>query len=118
MPEQNERDIFCKIANKEVPAEILMETNNFIAIPDIHPRVRGHALIIPKKHFTSLIDMPESLGSEMLDIIKKVFEINVRGGAEGFNIVINNLPAAGQLVPHFHVHLLPRKMNDGKGLGL
>ena len=110
--------IFCKIARKEIPAEIVLETGNFIAMPDIHPKVKGHTLILPKKHFTSLIDMPSSLGSELLDIIKKVFELKVKEGAEGFNIVMNNLPAAGQIVMHAHLHLLPRKAKDGKDLGL
>jgi len=110
--------IFCKIARKEIPAEIILETGNFIAVPDVHPKVKGHTLILPKKHFTSLIDMPSSLGSELLDVIKKVFELKAKEGAEGFNLIVNNLPAAGQIVMHCHVHLLPRKAKDGKDLGL
>jgi histidine triad (HIT) family protein len=110
--------IFCKISRKEVPAEIILETGNFIAIPDAHPKVPGHTLIIPKKHFQSMMDMPESLGCELLGAIKRVFELKAKEGAEGFNIIVNNLPAAGQLVPHVHIHLLPRKAKDGKNLGL
>jgi histidine triad (HIT) family protein len=110
--------IFCKISRKEVPAEIILETRNFIAVPDIKPAAVGHTLIIPKKHYNTLIDMPASLGCEMLDIIKQVFELRAKEGAEGFNIAINNFPAAGQIVHHVHVHLLPRKTKDGKKLDL
>ncbi len=113
-----EDDIFCKIAIKEVNADIIYESENFITIPDIHPRTPGHSIILTKKHYTNLMDMPASLGSEMLDVIKKVFEIRAKEGYEGFNIVANNFPAAGQAVMHAHIHLLPRKASDGKDLGL
>ena len=117
-PSGSENCIFCSIAKKEIKGEIVYESENFVAFPDIHPKTTGHTLIIPKKHYTNLIDLPESLGSELLDTLKKVFEIRARQGAEGFNIVMNNFPAAGQLVMHAHLHLLPRKTNDNKGLGL
>ena len=110
--------IFCKIAKKEIKSEIVYESENFIAFPDIRPRVQGHTIIIPKKHYASLIDMPASLGSELLDAVKKIFEKKAKQGAEGFNIVMNNFPAAGQLVMHAHIHLLPRKAKDGKDIGL
>jgi len=118
MADKGNECIFCKIARKEVPSEIILETGNFIAVPDIRPRVKGHTLIITKKHYSTLIDMPSSFGSELLDFIKKLFEIKAREGAEGFNLVANNFPAAGQIIHHVHFHLLPRKARDGKNLGL
>jgi histidine triad (HIT) family protein len=105
--------IFCKIARKEIKAEILEESQNFIAFLDAHPKAKGHTLIIPKKHFTNLMDLPSDLASEMMDMIKKVAEKRIKEGAEGFNIVSNNFPAAGQVVMHTHIHLLPRKSGDG-----
>jgi histidine triad (HIT) family protein len=115
---EKEECVFCKIAKKELPAEIVYESTNFIAFPDVRPRTEGHTIIIPKKHYVNLMDMPESLGSELLETIKKIFEIRAKEGAEGFNIVMNNFAAAGQFVMHAHVHLLPRKGQDGKELGL
>jgi len=104
--------IFCKIARKKLGVEIVYESENFIAFPDANPKCKGHTLIIPRKHFTNIIDMPSILGSELLDAIKKVAEIRFKQGAGGFNVVINTGKEAGQAVMHFHVHLLPRKKNE------
>ena len=104
--------IFCKIARKETKAEIIEETENFTAFPDINPIGEGHTLIASKKHFTNIIALPSDLGEELLDIIKKVAEKKLKEGFEGFNLVMNNFEAAGQAVNHCHVHLIPRKRGD------
>ena len=101
--------VFCKIVRKELQVKIVYESENFLAFPDAHPKVPGHTLIIPKKHFISIIDLPSDLGSELLDVIKRIFEIKK---CEGFNLIMNNFPAAGQLVMHAHMHFLPRKKGD------
>ena len=111
--------IFCKIARGEVLKEkFLYENDNFVAFPDANPKVEGHTLIVPKKHFVNLVDMPETLGSEMMDAIKKVFELRTREGAEGFNVISNVGNAAGQLVMHAHIHVLPRKKQDSWKMGV
>jgi histidine triad (HIT) family protein len=104
--------IFCKIVKGEIPAEIIYESDNFIAIPDAHPKTKGHTLIITKKHFTNIIDMPDSLGSELLEVVKKVGEKKIKDGAHGFNLVNNCGEAAGQVVMHVHFHLMPRKKGE------
>lgn len=104
--------IFCKIAKKSIPVEIVYESKNFIAFPDKNPKTRGHTLIIPKKHFVNLVDLPEVLGGELLETIKRVAEIRFKEGMHGFNIIINNGEAAGQAVMHSHVHLIPRKKGE------
>ncbi len=104
--------IFCKIARKEIKAEIVYESENFIAFPDVNPCGKGHTLIIPKKHFINLIDLPAVLGDELLETMKKVAEIRIKEGAEGFNIIINNGASAGQVVMHSHTHLIPRKKGE------
>ena len=109
---KEEECIFCKIARKEIKTEIVEESDNFIAFPDAKPIVLGHTLIIPKKHFVNILDLPSALGSGLVDIIKRVAEKRIRGGAEGFNLSMNNFPAAGQVVMHAHVHLIPRKKGD------
>ena len=107
--EKQEGCIFCKIASKEISAEIVEESDNFIAFLDASPASEGHTLISPKKHFTNIMDLPSDLGSEMVDIIKRVAEKRLRDGAEGFNLIMNNFPAAGQVVMHAHFHIIPRK---------
>ena len=106
--------IFCKIARKEMHAQFISETDNFIAILDANPRSEGHALIIPKKHYVTLLDIPNTLAKEMLELIKKVcLDILEKKQGDGFNIVMNNLSPAGQVVMHAHVHIVPRKEKDG-----
>ncbi len=110
----NKQDcIFCKIAKKQTPVKIVYENDNFLAFLDMNQKTSGHTLIIPKKHFINIIDLPESLGSELLDAIKRVAEIRLKEGAEGFNIMQNNGKFAGQVIMHAHFHLLPRKKGDG-----
>lgn len=104
--------IFCKIAKKEIPSDIVYEDSNFLAFLDIKPFVKGHTLIIPKKHFVNFLDMPSSLGNELSDFIKRVVEIRIKEGAEGFNLLMRNGKAAGQEVAHAHIHLIPRKAGD------
>ena len=105
--------VFCKIAKKEVEAEIVGESDNFIAFPDANPIIEGHTLIIPRKHFANLMDMPSTLASELIDFVKKIAEEKLRVGFEGFNLFMNNFSVAGQVVEHAHLHLVPRKKGDG-----
>ncbi|MBU3913147.1 MAG: HIT domain-containing protein [Nanoarchaeota archaeon] len=108
----SEECIFCKIARKEIEIEVIFESDNFVAFPDANPCSKGHTLIIPKKHFVNYLDLPAVLGSELLDVIKKVAEIQLREGAEGFNIIVNNGKEAGQVVMHSHTHLIPRRKGE------
>ena len=115
-----ENCIFCKIANKKIPAEIIYESDNFIGFLDIKQIAEGKTLIIPKQHFKTILDIPDSLGSEMLEAIKEVaLSLIKQGKAQGFNLLVNTYEVAGQVVPHAHIHILPRKKGDGlKGLYL
>ena len=110
----------CKIIRKEVPSTIVYESDNFVAFLDINQVAEGKTLLIPKRHFKTILDMPDSLGSEMLEAIKKIaLKLIDEEKAEGFNILINSFEVAGQVVPHAHIHILPRKKDDGlKGLFL
>ncbi len=108
--------IFCKIAQKEIQAYIIKESDRFLAFLDIHPHAPGHTLIIPKEHFVDLLELPEDYGNEFIEISKetaillsKTFQTN------SFTIGINNGPLAGQAVLHLHLHIIPRFKNDGGG---
>jgi len=105
--------IFCKIIEGTIPAKRIAESTNFIAFLDISPTVAGHTLLVPKKHSTNLLDMHEALGNEFLEFAQRVGTGVVAAmKAEGFNLVLNNGPAAGQAVFHTHFHLIPRKSHD------
>jgi histidine triad (HIT) family protein len=106
--------IFCNIANKEIKTKTIYEDDNFISFFDANPLTEGHSLVIPKKHFKTLLDMPDTLGNEFLEAVKKTALKLIKDyKAEGFNILMNNYEAAGQAVNHAHVHILPRKKEDG-----
>ena len=104
--------IFCKMAKKEVKVEIIEESENFFVFPDANPVGPGHTLIVPKKHFVNIMDLPSDLAEEMIDVVKRVAEKKLKEGFEGFNLVMNNFEAAGQAVMHAHLHLVPRKKGD------
>jgi|TARA_Y100000310_G_C20324725_1_gene642407 histidine triad (HIT) family protein len=106
--------IFCKIREGELPNEkVIHENDNFFSIFDVAPQVEGHALIISKRHFETVLDLPGSLGQELLDCIKNTALILIKEkNVDGFNIVQNNFESAGQVVKHFHVHILPREKDD------
>ena len=106
--------IFCKIVKGEIPAEKIFESNNFIVIKDANPKTEGHSLVIPKEHYKTFLDMPASLFGEFLETAKEaVFKLLQQENAEGFNLVMNNYEVAGQIIPHAHLHILPRKKGDG-----
>jgi len=112
MAEQN--CIFCKIARKEIKKKPLIESNNFVAFEDINPINPGHMLIITKKHYVTLLDIPNNLGEELLIFMKKIAnELMDEKYGDGFDILMRNLEVAGQEVPHAHIHIIPRKEGDG-----
>jgi histidine triad (HIT) family protein len=109
--------IFCKIIKEEIPSEKVYEDDNFIGILDANPEMKEHTLIISKKHFKTILDMPSSLGNELLDAVKKIaLKLIDKGKAEGFNLIVNTYKLAGQEVDHVHAHILPRKKGDGMKL--
>ena len=110
--------IFCKIVKGEIPSTKVYSDDNFIGILDVHPKAEGHTLIIPKNHFKTILDVPSTLGIELLDAIKEIGLLLIKDKkGEGFNVIINNGEVAGMVVNHFHVHIIPRNKGDGlKGL--
>ncbi len=106
--------IFCKIAKGEIPSSKLYEDSSFLSFLDIAPANHGHSLVIPKKHYETLIDIPEPELKLLISTVQKVIKAVVKGtGAEGFNVFANNKKVAGQIVPHVHFHIVPRFAGDG-----
>lgn len=110
--------IFCKIANGEIPSRTLYEDEAFRVILDLNPATRGHALIIPKDHASDLHELPEESAGAVMVLAKRLAALmDERLHCDGLNLVQNNGEAAGQTVAHFHLHLIPRYVNDGQTLG-
>lgn len=108
--------IFCKIIKKEIPGEVIYEDQCVLGILDINPCASGHTIIIPKAHAESILDISESEISRVFLAVKNVTDIlNRKLLPDGFTIGINHGAVAGQAVPHFHVHIIPRAKNDGGG---
>ena len=104
--------IFCKIA-REGSRKKIYENDNFFSVSDISPAVKGHSLVISKKHFETVLDLPSTLGQELLDCIKQTtFKLMAEEKADGFNIANNSFRCAGQIVDHVHFHIFPRKKDD------
>ncbi len=102
--------IFCKIANKEIPTDLIYEDENVAAFNDLNPQAPVHFLVIPKKHYASLneIDSSEVLGN----IFSAVPKITKKLGIKEYRTVINTGESAGQTVFHIHVHVMAgRKFN-------
>ena len=106
--------IFCKIIKNELPSCKIYEDNDFISFLDIAPVNKGHALVIPKKHCENLLDFPEELETQFIEVAKKVATAVTKAtNADGFNLSLNNGEAAGQVVFHAHFHIIPRFKGDG-----
>ncbi len=105
--------IFCKIAAGEIPSTTLYEDDDFRVIMDIEPASKGHALILPKEHYTNLYELDDELAAKAMVLAKKMItKLTDILGCEGYNVLQNNGPVAGQTVFHFHMHLIPRYKED------
>ena len=109
--------IFCKIANGEIPSKTLYEDPEFRVILDFGPATKGHALILPKEHAGDLYELPEESAAKAMTLAQKIGKTMVQKlHCDGLNLVQNNGEAAGQTVRHFHLHLIPRYVNDGQSI--
>ena len=109
--------IFCKIVQGEIPCAKVYETDAVLAFLDIAPVNKGHTLIVPKSHYSTLFDVPPEFGHDLLLAMRTVGKVLMDvTGATGLNMGMNNFRTAGQLVFHAHWHLIPRF--DGDGLTL
>lgn len=110
---KNEKCIFCKLANGEIPTNTLYEDDMFRVIFDVNPGNKGHALILPKEHYANLYELPDETAAQTLVLAKKMAAVMTKVfQADGFNLIQNNGECAGQSVFHFHMHLFPRYEGD------
>lgn len=108
--------IFCKIIAGEIPCKKIGESEKAIAFLDIAPLNKGHALVIPKKHFQDIYDIEEEDLKEVIALTRKVANALKKAvQADGINLYQCNEPAAQQVVMHYHMHIIPRFEEDGLG---
>ncbi|MDH5376057.1 MAG: HIT family protein [Candidatus Bathyarchaeota archaeon] len=105
----SEHCTFCEILKNEKTASYVYEDNRTIAILDIRPINEGHTLVIPKKHYENLYEIPDEEVAYLFKIVKKVASaVKKVTNADGKSIFQNNGRAAGQVIFHVHVHIIPR----------
>jgi len=106
--------IFCKIIRGEIPSFKLYEDDLVFAFLDINPVTKGHTLIIPKKHAADIFELDKEYLERIIIMAKKIGEkTKAELGAEGINLYHASGVAAEQSVFHFHLHVIPRKSDDG-----
>jgi histidine triad (HIT) family protein len=106
--------IFCKIARGEIPCARLYEDEHVLSFLDINPINPGHALVITKKHYPTIFEVPVEELKVCIETSQRVARaIHGAIGASGLNLLQNNFRSAGQLIEHVHFHLIPRHTNDG-----
>jgi len=109
--------IFCRIVKGEIPSSKVFEDEFTLAFLDIAPINKGHVLVIPKKHYVDIHDLPEGEFRHVAATLKKVAgALKEATGCSGINVLQANGKIAGQEVFHFHVHVIPRFEGDGLGM--
>jgi len=111
-----ENCIFCKIVDGNIAARIISQDDNAMAFLDAFPLSEGHALIIPKKHYSKIQDMSRGHSSAIFDLLRTVTApIEEALGVKASTIAIHNGIEAGQEISHVHIHIIPRISGDGAG---
>jgi histidine triad (HIT) family protein len=108
--------VFCDIVQRVTSSHIIYEDEEFMAILDKYPISIGHTLVLPKRHLGRVQDLSQK---EFCALYARVYALNAlitsRLGTSASHISINDGPAANQLIPHVHVHIIPRSENDNAG---
>ena len=108
--------LFCKIVSGKIPCYKVYEDATVFAFLDIHPHAKGHAVVIPKIHAVTIFDLEEKQMQPLMLAVKKTMGLlQKKLQPDGFNVGWNSGAAGGQVVPHLHIHILPRYNGDGGG---
>ena len=109
--------VFCSILEGSIPSTKVYEDEHTVAIMDINPLNDGHLLVLSRAHRKDIHEIADVELAAVMSTVKKMAAAVQRGlGPGGINLLQANGPAAFQSVPHFHVHVIPRWDDDGKGL--
>jgi histidine triad (HIT) family protein len=109
-----ENCVFCRIAGGAEQASLIYEDKDVMVFLDARPVNEGHTLVISRKHYENIFEIPDDELANLFKIVKKVAAAIMKGEkAEGIRIVQNNGSAAHQIIFHFHVHIIPE--HEGRG---
>ena len=101
--------IFTEIIEGKLPGFIIFEDEKHVAILDKYPIDTGHSLVIPKKPYEKITDMPKDEVAELFSLVPQIVNAILKAtGAVAFSIAQNNGKEAKQIVPHVHIHIIPR----------
>ena len=102
--------IFSKIIARDIPCYKIAESEDFIAFLDVFPLKKGHTLVVPKKHSENIFDIEKDDLKQVIFASKEIAQKMRDLGCAGVNIYNNNGAVSGQIVFHFHIHIVPRDM--------
>ena len=106
--------IFCKIISGDIPSRKVFEDEWTLSFMDVAKDVDGHILVVPKTHAKNILDCDEETLAHVMNTVKRISNHLVdRCGYAGVNLLNASDECAGQSVPHFHIHIIPRKKQDG-----
>ena len=109
--------VFCKIAAGEIPCHKVFEDDNHIVFMDMGQVNPGHVIVALKSHFETILDLDEDQTASIFKLVSRVAKAVQREfKPEGLTLLQANRKAGFQTVPHFHVHVLPRRTEDGVAL--
>eukprot|EP01092_Planopodium_desertum_P000232 TRINITY_DN10309_c0_g1_i1.p1 TRINITY_DN10309_c0_g1~~TRINITY_DN10309_c0_g1_i1.p1 ORF type:complete len:146 (-),score=0.34 TRINITY_DN10309_c0_g1_i1:46-462(-) len=105
--------IFCKLIKGVFPSYKVYENEHVFSFLDINPLARGHCLVIPKKHYKRIDDMPAEVAASLFSVVPKIAASVLKATKTAdFNLISNNGHHAGQTVDHVHLHIVPRRESD------
>ena len=107
--------VFCAIGSGRAPAAFVYEDDEFVAVADLRPVTTGHLLVLPRVHHADLASLPPSAGTRMFTIAQELAAAVRRTDlqCEAINLFLADGKAAGQEIPHAHLHVIPRFAGDG-----
>ena len=108
--------IFTRIIKGQIPCVKVFESSHVFAFLDVNPLAVGHTLVVPKRQVVRLDELPAEEGAEVGRCLGKIARaVLIASGCTDYNVLQNNGPTAGQVVPHVHFHIIPRRHGDGLG---
>jgi histidine triad (HIT) family protein len=103
---------FCQIIAGEIPAHVVLDTDDVVAFLDHRPLFHGHTLVLPREHVETLVDVPQAfIGPFFLEVQRVTAAVTAAMEAQGTFVAENNV--VSQSVPHLHIHVVPRRRKDG-----
>ncbi|HKU48665.1 MAG TPA: HIT domain-containing protein [Nitrososphaera sp.] len=108
--------VFCRILSGKIPAKIIAQNDEALAVLDAFPLAVGHALVISKRHSAKVQQLEKNAVHRVFEMACKVAgAVEGATGAPATTIAVHNGREAGQEIPHVHVHIIPRRAGDGAG---